>query len=459
MQRLRPVLFFPLVAICALLANIPGLARAASPSTRPSSPNVLILLADDLGWNGVGFHSPKAPTPNLNRFAQEGLELQRFYSYPVCSPARAALLTGQMPRRFGLADVIGPQQAGLPKGGVTLPSVFKSAGYQTSLIGKWHLGNVNPPTQIGFDHFYGFVGPEVDYFKHTNQRGVVDWQRDGKTLQEEGYSTYLIADEAIRQLKQRDPARPFLIEVAFNAPHVPLAAPADLVAKHKTDGIYWAVIEGMDLAIGRVLTALDEQGLRENTIVLFYSDNGAARRDSAVDNAPLSFGKGTVYEGGIRTPCVIRWPGQVPAGAVTQQPVSGQDWLATLAAAAGVPLPSEAKLDGTSQWSALHTGKIVPREPFLIAAYDVALIDGDWKLIEWASDGEHSLMNLKDDVGEKVDEYVRRGDIGKRMLAKLTELKKDLPEAPPKRAPAGAGGPAAGRGPRVRTAATQPAAK
>jgi arylsulfatase A-like enzyme len=416
------------------------------PASRPATrPNVLVLLADDLGWNGVGFHNPKSPTPNLNRLAQEGLELRRFYSYPVCSPARAALLTGLMPRRLGLVDVIGPRQAGLPKGGLTLPGVFRSAGYQTSLVGKWHLGRENPPTQIGFDHFYGFLGPQVDYFTHADQRGDTDWQRDGKTVAEEGYSTYLLADEAVRQMRARDPARPFFMEVAFNAPHVPLAAPVDLVAKHKAGGgVYAAVIEAMDVGIGRVLAAVDDLGLRDDTIVVFYSDNGAARRES--DNAPLAFGKGTVYEGGIRTPCVVRWPGRVPAGAASDQPVCGQDWLPTLAAAAGVPVPADAKLDGTDQWPAVRTGRRFDREPLVIAAYDIALIDGDWKLIEWA-DGAYSLLNLRTDVSETTDEYLRQPDVAGRMTAEMAEVKKGLPDAPPRRAagggqrgrPAGAG--------------------
>ena len=160
------------------------LQNKVAPDAKPATPNVLILLVDDLGWNGVGFHDKSAPTPHLNRLAKEGLELQRFYTYPLCSPARAALLSGQMPRRFGIVDVLGPRQDGMPKGIATLPATFGSAGYQTSLIGKWHLSASNPPMQVGFDHFYGFMGPEIEYFKHTNQRGGIDWQRDGQTAQQ-----------------------------------------------------------------------------------------------------------------------------------------------------------------------------------------------------------------------------------------------------------------------------------
>ena len=430
-----------------VIAVLITFARDGSAQNTKTAPNVLILLADDLGWNDVSFHSSRAPTPNIARLAKDGLELQRFYTYPVCSPARAALLTGQMPRRFGIVDVIGPGQAGLPKGIATLPSTFRAAGYQTSLIGKWHLGNSNPAMQCGFDHFYGFTGAEIEYFKHTTIRGSgrTDWQRDGTTVNEEGYSTYLFADEVIRQIKSRDTKRPFFLQVSFNAPHIPFAAPEELVAKHKADGLYAAVLEGLDIAIGRILAALDAQSLRENTIVLFYSDNGSPVRIS--NSAPLSFGKDTLYEGGIHTPCVIRWPGHVPAGAVTQQPVSAHDWLPTLTAAAGITAKSDTKLDGTDQWPALQTGKLIPRTPFLIAAHDIALFEGDWKLIEFVS-GERRLFNLRTDISETKDALTSQPDIATRLIAKLAELKRDLPADTARRNPSAPG--AGGSGPRKR---------
>jgi arylsulfatase A-like enzyme len=413
-------------------------AAALSYSSLQASPNVLLIIADDLGWNGVGFHSRSMSTPNLDRLAKDGTELQRYYTYPVCSPSRAALLTGQMPRRFGLAHIIAPGQEGIPKGTITLPATFKAAGYRTSLIGKWHLGSVHPPQEHGFDHFYGFMGAEIDYFKHTGQRGErIDWQRDGRTLEEEGYSTYLLADEAIRQIKQRDTRKPFLIQVAFNAPHFPLAAPDELVSKHRGN-LYSAVIAALDTSIGRILTALDEQKMRENTLVMFCSDNGAPRRSSS--NEPLRYGKESVYEGGIRTPCVMRWPGKVPAGSLSQQPVSAQDLLPTLAAAAGVNLPANSKLDGTSQWTALQTSKAMPREPVLIASADTALIDGEWKLIEWTS-GNLSLFNLRSDIGETKDLYAKEAERARQLTAKLYELKQALPPLRASSGPKGKAGP------------------
>ncbi len=178
--------------------------------------------------------------------------------------------------------------------------------------------------------------------------------------------------------------------------------------------------------------------MRDSTLVVFFSDNGASRRNSS--NEPLSYGKETVYEGGIRTPCVMRWPGKLPAGTISQQPVSGQDLFPTIATAAGVKPPTTAKLDGISQWPALQSGKPTPREPFLIAANDIALIDGDWKLIEWST-GNLSLFNLRTDIAETRDLYAKEAELARRLTAKLDELKKGLPPVRASSGPKGKAGP------------------
>ena len=429
-----------LLLVCFGLISSQALAQKANGPT-----NILVLMADDLGWNGVSYHNPKMTTPTLAKLAKEGVQLERFYGYPVCSPARSALLSGMMPRRFGVTDVVGPGQQGIPKGTPTLASSLQKAGYATSLIGKWHLGTNPGALGYGFDHFYGFTGAEVDYFKHTNQRGQTDWWRDNKQVEEEGYTTTLFADEAIKQLKKRDPKKPFYLQVAFNAPHATLAAPKELTDKHKSDGLYNAVVDGLDQGIGRILAALDEQGLRENTLVIFFSDNGASRRMSA--NTPLKNGKDTVFEGGIRTPAIIRWPGKTPVGVMSQQPVAVHDLFPTIFAALALPLPSELKLDGSNQWSALSTGKTLPRPAFLIAAQDIAYIDGDWKIVE-TSDGVRSLFNLAKDIGEEKDLASEQAEVLKSLGTKLDELKKGLPAASERRAvgPAGKGPGAAGAG-------------
>ena len=426
-----------------LLLLPPGLACAQT--AKPAGPvNVVILVADDLGWNGVSYHNPKMTTPALAKLAKEGVQLERFYGYPVCSPARSALLSGMMPRRFGVVDVVGPGQQGIPPGTPTLASTLRKAGYATSLIGKWHLGTNPGPLGYGFDHFYGFTGAELDYFKHVDQRGRPDWWRDSQPIAEEGYTTTLFADEAIRQLKQRDPRKPFFLEVAFNAPHTTLAAPPALVDKHQADGLYNAVVDGLDQGIGRILATLDEQGLRENTLVIFFSDNGAPRRISP--NTPLSNGKDTVYEGGIRTPAIVRWPGKVPAGAICQQPIAVNDLFPTILAALNLATPAEARLDGSSQWTPLARGQTAPRPVFLIASHDIACFDGDWKLIE-TSDGKRALFDLAKDIGEEKDLAAAQPERLKSLGAKLDELKQGLPAAPERRAGGPGPGGGAGKGP------------
>ena len=187
-------------------------AQNSTSSTAKTSPasaqkNVIILLADDLGWGDVGFHKGVASTPNLDRLATESVELTRFYAYPACSPARAALLTGRFPQRFGIVGPVRPREEGLPLTETLLPASFQAAGYQTSLIGKWHLGHSrnksSHPNRRGFDHFYGFMAASIDYFQHTS-RDQIDWQRNGKTIDEPGYATDLLTNEAIQRIENRD---------------------------------------------------------------------------------------------------------------------------------------------------------------------------------------------------------------------------------------------------------------
>jgi len=428
-----------------LLAVFTAITCAASAASRP---NVLVIVADDLGWAGVGFHNKAMVTPHLDKLAKEGAELQRFYVCPTCSPTRVALLTGQMPRRYNVISALQGAEPGMPAGVPTIASVFKSSGYRTSLIGKWHVGQATQPQSAGFDHYYGFLSSEIDYYQHIGKGGRLDWQRNGKPLQEEGYSTYLFADEAVKQIAARDPIKPFYLQVSLNSPHVPLSAPPELVKKHPgANGLYTAVVEAMDIGIGRILAALDAAEIRDNTLVLFFSDNGASGREGG-SNAPFSGGKFGLSEGGIHTPALIRWPGKIPAGAVLTQPVCVQDVFPTLAAAAEVPLPRDSKLDGSSQWPALTQAKRLERPPFLIATSDIALIDGDWKVVEWST-GTLSLFNLSKDPAETNDLYGSEASRARALTAKLDELKKDLPAVTAQRAGPpgpGKGGPGMGKG-------------
>lgn len=425
-----------LVTCGALAGAAPGHAAT------PARPNIVVMIADDLGWGDVGFHKGSIPTPQLDKLAREGVELQRFYVCPVCSPTRAGLLTGQMPRRLGITDVMGPGQ-NLPTGVVTLPGTLRGAGYATALVGKWHLGNTGTPLRHGFDHFYGFLGPQIDYFAHTNQRDAADWWRDAEPVREEGYSTTLFADDAVRRIRERDKTKPLYLQVAFNAVHIPRGAPASLLAKYKSLGesaaTYAAVTDAMDEAVGRILGAIDEAGIRDNTIVVFFSDNGAGgagRGGAGGTNAPLRGGKSTVYEGGVRTVCVMRAPTRLKPGGVSRQPVAVHDLFPTLAEAAGVAVPE--KLDGRSQWAALTGGVTRPREPLVVAMADCAIVDGDWKLIETAA-GVHELYQLADDPSEKNNLAAAKPDIVKRLEAALGAVKRDLPAASAARPKPGAG--------------------
>jgi arylsulfatase A-like enzyme len=394
----------------------------------PSKPNILVLIADDLGWADVGMHQSQARTPHLDRLAKEGMELQRFYAYPVCSPTRAAFLTGQMPRRFGIVNPLRPREPGLPAGLPTLPRTLQAAGYQTFLVGKWHLGIQSPPLQSGFDHFYGFMGAEVDYFRHTGLNGGADWQRNGQQIVETGYSTFLLAEEAIRLLEKRDRDRPFFLELAFNAPHFPLSAPEEYLAKYTNlpprQATYAATVDALDTAIGHVLAALEKQGLRERTLVLFFSDNGAGGQGGS--NSPFRAGKATVFEGGIRTVCCLRWPGHLPAGTVSQLPLSAQDIFPTLAAAAGVPIKNATGLDGKNLWEPLRDPQARERASFVIAGADFAVFDGDWKLIE-TNDGRQSLYKITSDPRETTDLIKEQPAIAGRLSTNLAALKQELP--------------------------------
>ncbi|HCS26848.1 MAG TPA: arylsulfatase, partial [Spongiibacteraceae bacterium] len=284
-----------------LLAGILPLKAVAS------SPNIIMIVADDLGWADVGFHGSPIDTPSLDRLANEGIELSRFYTTPICSPTRAALMTGRDPMRLGVAyaTIMPWQNNGIHPNETFLPELFKANGYQTAMIGKWHLGHSQQtfhPNARGFEHFYGHLHTEVGYWSPFKAQGGVDFQRNGETIDDEGYETFLMAAEAERWIKARDPAKPFFLYMPFLAPHTPLEAPDELVEKYsdlKDDRpksrsknadrtrmlerinprdnsrqVYAAVVDALDQAIGRVLKTLDDEQLADDTLVMFISDNG-----------------------------------------------------------------------------------------------------------------------------------------------------------------------------------------
>ncbi|MCZ6462872.1 MAG: arylsulfatase, partial [Proteobacteria bacterium] len=305
--------------------GVAAIGLFASCDARPRQPNVLLILADDLGWNDVGYHGSEIRTPHLDALATEGVRLESFYVQPYCSATRAALLTGRYPMRMGLQKgLIRPwEKDGLPLEERTLAEALKGAGYATAALGKWHLGAAREaylPLWRGFDHHYGHYNGAIDYFTHELYGGL-DWHRNGIAVDEEGYATDLLADEAVRWIRRVDPGRPFFLYLAFNAPHSPLQAPDEQRDRYpEIDDprrrIYAAMVSALDDGVGRIVAALEEDGRLDDTIVVFASDNGGHPKAEG-DNTPLRGQKGNAYEGGIRVPAFVFWRGRLPAGRVT----------------------------------------------------------------------------------------------------------------------------------------------
>jgi arylsulfatase A-like enzyme len=433
-----------------VLAVLALAVLAAAPAHALARPNVVIFVADDLGWADVGFHGEESiQTPSLDRLAREGVQLDRFYTTPICSPTRAALMTGRDPMRLGVAyGVIMPWHTnGIHPDEHFMPQSFRAAGYQTAIVGKWHLGHAQMtyhPNQRGFDHFYGHLHTAVGYFPPFASQGGRDFQRNGVTVEDEGYETYLLSAEASRWIRERDKEKPFFLYMPFIAPHTPLDAPDDLKQKYadldddrkparseETDQsrfiaklmlmksarpMYAAVVDAMDQAIGRVLDTLDAEGIAKNTIVLFLSDNGgAAYAMGGADNVPLRGGKGDTFEGGIRVVAVLRWPAQLGAGGSFDSIMSVMDVFPTLAAAAGVEPQNTFELDGRNLWPAIRSGRKVPRDDFLFFAsetpirgrFSLTAFDEEWKLVQEVHQGLLSadVSNYLFRVGEDPYEH------------------------------------------------------
>ena len=412
-------------------------------------PNVVILVADDLGWADVGYHGEDViRTPSLDRLAEEGAELNRFYATPICSPTRAALMTGRDPMRLGVvyATILPWSNNGIHPDERFMPESFRAAGYQTAMVGKWHLGHAQQtyhPNARGFDHFYGHLHTEVGYFPPFANQGGKDFQVNGKSLEGEGYETFLLGEEASRWIRARNKEEPFFLYVPFLAPHTPLDAPEDLKQRYadmdddrgptRTDHsdntrrigklsgqpsarpMYAAVVDAMDQAVGQILKTLDEEGIAENTIVLFFSDNGGAAYSSGgADNVPLRGGKGNTFEGGIRVVSVIRWPGKIPADSQVDSIISVMDVFPSLSAAADVPIEGARKLDGRNMWPAISGKKVMPREELLFfasetpirGAFALTAFNDEWKLVQEVKQGLLSadvtnyLFRIADDPNE-----------------------------------------------------------
>ncbi len=395
------------------------------PGPRPeeaqaSRPNIVIILADDLGYGDLGVTgAPDIRTPNIDRLAREGVRFAHAYANaPVCSPTRAALLTGRYQQRAGIDRVLYAHERdrGMTLDAVLLPEVLKKQGYRTAIIGKWHLGYPKKyfPTRQGFDEFFGFVSGNIDYFSHTDRLENHDlWRNETEVHREGEYFTQLIADEAI-QFLDRNRDNPFFLYLPFNAPHDPFQSPDDMETAgdqhitrqvNRTRAVYREMVEALDHHIGRVLNHLERLGLDQQTAVFFMSDNGGVR--DVARNAPFRNAKGSLWEGGIRTALIGRWKGQFPAGRVVQDIAIGMDLCPTALEIAGVD-PAQLDLDAVSlvdvlrgkgrlQRDAVYFHYQAPRRP---AQY--ALVEGGWKYLRDNQPKEH-LFHLAADPYEQKD--------------------------------------------------------
>ncbi len=419
-------------------------------------PNIVLIMADDLGWRDVGYHDSEIKTPHIDRMMQNGVELNRFYVQPSCSPTRASVMTGKSSVRLGVYQPIAKGTVtGLPLDEKVLPEILTGLGYQSLMAGKWHLGHTQRaylPQERGFEHFYGHVTGGIGYWDH-NHGGGHDWQRNGVTVREEGYTTHLIADEVVNLIEGRDRSRPTFLFASFNAPHLPNEAPESSMDGYSEEmqferRLHAGMVTELDVAIGRILAKLQVEGMSEDTLVWFFSDNGGLNRsanpeglrslidalitvfgtplpidglefvrkninEGASDNAPLRAGKTSVYEGGIRVPSVLWAPGYLQPG-ISDAFVTAQDVLPTLLQAAGLSEGIPEGLDGDTRWQAILSDEVkvpsaLPPREFYVQGFDgTALIRGPWKLVlpfsplPWVNPPPQ-LYNIYADPSEKRD--------------------------------------------------------
>jgi arylsulfatase A-like enzyme len=427
--QLTSLLLSSLVGVVAFLFGSPAVAQG------PNKPNIVFILADDLGINDLSCYGRKdQQTPNLDRLASQGMRFTAAYAMPVCSPTRAALMTGKDPARLHLTTFLpgradAPSQKllhpkinmQLPAQEKTLANLLQEAGYTSACIGKWHLGGKSfLPQDRGFD------------FVHTGRANTEPSASEG------GKGEYDLTAQAEKFITENKD-KPFFLYLPHNTPHIPLGAKPELVAKYKDsfNPVYAAMMHSMDECVARILTRLDELKLTDRTLVIFTSDNGGlhvpeGNNTPATHNTPFRAGKGFLYEGGVRVPLIVRWPGQVPAGRVVGTPVVSMDWVPTLLEMAGGKAP--ASLDGVSLAGLLRGKELAARPLFWHSPHYTnqgsrpagAIREGDWKLIEHYEDGRLELFNLAKDPSETEDLSAREPERVREMRGKLAAWRKAI---------------------------------
>ncbi len=432
-MKLHPVLLHTISLLSVTVFSIAAESR----------PNVLVIVADDLGYADVGFQGGKdIPTPNLDKLASRSVRCTSGYvTHPFCSPTRAGLLSGRYQQRFGHennpawlpADTV----AGLPLSQTTIPQVLKTAGYTTGCIGKWHLG-AHPqfhPNKRGFDEYFGMLGGGHIYLPGAKggDEYNIPMDRNGAKEPLEGYLTEVLGREAGAYV-QRHKKDPWFLYLAFNAPHTPLQSPPALLerVKHIADETrrgYAALVVGLDDAIGSTFQALRESGQEENTLVFFFSDNGGPISVTHCQNTPLRGAKGTVFEGGMRVPFLVSWPAKLAGGKDYAQPVSSLDVFPTAAALAGAKIPESVRLDGVNLLPHLTGEKsAAPHERLFWrtgGGASWAMREGRYKLVRFAKQPDQ-LFDLEADLAESKDLAAEKPEIVARLKVPLEAWNAEL---------------------------------
>jgi len=434
-----------MVGCCAVLVG--PLLGVAQPAEKP---NIVIIVADDLGWGDVGYNGGDIHTPHIDRLAGEGVVLDYFYTAPICSPTRAGLMTGRYPNRFGLRETVIPpwSEFGVDTTEVFLSNILADVGYvYRAALGKWHLGHSKRaylPLQRGFTSFYGHYNGAIDYFTLMRE-GERDWHRDEEPCYDEGYATDLITGEAVASIQRyADEPSPFFLYVAYNAPHSPLQAKEDdllmygydkdkplygnddpeLIGRGNTKRqTYSAMVTAMDRGIGEILLALEEEGISEHTLVLFFSDNGAAPGFGG-SSGELRGTKFTEWEGGVKSPAIIRWPAGFAGGRVVKQVTGYIDVVPTIRDILGISSPLPKPLDGVSIWPVLSGKQQALKREFYLG-YGTLIADNRWKLVKAGSGNPRMdietdlLFDIQRDPLEKEDLKTQYPKVYKQLLRQV----------------------------------------
>jgi arylsulfatase A-like enzyme len=431
---LSPILSLKMcVVICvALLAHLDGLAQR---------PNIIYIMTDDMGYADLsGYGRKDYHTPNLDKLASQGIKLTNAYSAgALCTPTRTGFMTGRYPARtpVGLLEPLTGQRkdtaSGLTPEFPSIATLIKNSGYKTALVGKWHLGALrrHSPVNNGFDYFFGIHSGAADYISHNGGDGRPDLYENDALIVREGYLTDLFSQKAVEYVKQQHD-KPFFLALAYTAPHWPWQAPGDKPYADSIDfreggspATYAAMMKSLDDGVGLLMRALDDAGLSEKTIVIFTNDNGGEKYS---DNGGLTNAKGTLWEGGIRVPAFVRWPGKIVAGSMTQQVAVTMDWTATILSAAGAKAHAQFPLDGVDLMPILRGDSKATERTLYWRTFQrtkqKAIRMGDWKYLQ-DEKGEY-LFNVANDHVEKHNLMQKHPEISTRLKGMHAQWEKTV---------------------------------